>query len=147
VLCDVLPVRPRPEQSQCPRSARTGITTAEFQALNPLVLCENGLYAGSAVCTGNTIAFCNDVIVAAPGDTCTSIASGSGAVINVDGERIDVMFQVLTSCGHRRLIFDAQDAKRHSHLCATITAQAPTPRHARLFQAGCRCACRQRPAR
>ena len=83
------------------------------------MLCENGLYAGSAVCTGNTIAFCNDVVVAAPGDTCTSIASGSGAVINVDGERVDKMFQVLTSCHHRRLIFDVQDVKHHSHLCAT----------------------------
>lgn len=100
---------PHTEQAGCPRSARTGITTAQFQALNPLVLCDNGLYAGSAVCTGNTIAFCNDVVVASPGDTCNSIASDRGAVINVDGESGDKLPHVLTSRHCRCLILHGQD--------------------------------------
>lgn len=59
-----------------------------FNRLNPLLLCGDvPLQPGTAVCTGDTIAFCNDVVVAAPGDTCKKIAKNeNGTVINVDGE-------------------------------------------------------------
>lgn len=64
-----------------------GIALDTFKALNPLVLCDSiGVQPGSAVCTGDNIAFCNDIYVAAPGDTCENISDSIGTVINVDGE-------------------------------------------------------------
>lgn len=67
-------------------AAYGGITLDTFKALNPLVLCDSiGVQPGSAVCTGDNIAFCNDVYVAAPGDTCATISDAVGTVINVDG--------------------------------------------------------------
>ncbi len=59
----------------------------KFQALNPLVLC--GVLPpqpGSPVCTGDTIAFCNNVYVASQTDTCNTIANTVGTILNIDGE-------------------------------------------------------------
>lgn len=53
-----------------------GLSLEAFLALNPLLApqCDTiGLQPGSAVCVGDTIAFCSHVVVASASDTCRSI--------------------------------------------------------------------------
>jgi len=62
------------------------VTLEKFQTLNPLVLC--GVLppqAGSPVCTGDTISFCNNVYVASQTDTCNKITDTVGTILNIDG--------------------------------------------------------------
>lgn len=62
------------------------MTLEKFQTLNPLVLC--GVLppqAGSPVCTGDTISFCNNVYVASQTDTCNKITDTVGTILNIDG--------------------------------------------------------------
>lgn len=68
--------------------AYAGITVDQFQALNPFTLCGvMPLQPGAPVCIGNTMAFCNNVYVADNTDTCDTIASDVGTIVNIDGAR------------------------------------------------------------
>lgn len=59
-----------------------GIPLAYFQQLNPLILCGLlPLVPGSPVCSGDRMAFCNNVYVATPGQTCASINSTVGTIV------------------------------------------------------------------
>ena len=58
----------------CWRRATASITTAEFQTLNPLLMCGVlSLTVGAPVCTGNLLSFCNNPVTATGGDTCDSL--------------------------------------------------------------------------
>ena len=58
----------------CLRRAASNIETAEFQTLNPLLMCGVlPLTVGAPVCTGNLLSFCNNPVTATGGDTCDSL--------------------------------------------------------------------------
>lgn len=51
-----------------------GISLADFQTFNPLLLCGMlPLTPGAPVCTGDSLAFCNNLVTATAGDTCASL--------------------------------------------------------------------------
>lgn len=62
------------------------VSEALISSLNPFVICGSSLQIGSIICTDQTQAFCNDIVVAAPGSTCNSIATDTNStVVNVGG--------------------------------------------------------------
>eukprot|EP00208_Stichococcus_sp_RCC1054_P004129 CAMPEP_0206135048 /NCGR_PEP_ID=MMETSP1473-20131121/415_1 /ASSEMBLY_ACC=CAM_ASM_001109 /TAXON_ID=1461547 /ORGANISM="Stichococcus sp, Strain RCC1054" /LENGTH=282 /DNA_ID=CAMNT_0053526753 /DNA_START=270 /DNA_END=1118 /DNA_ORIENTATION=- len=75
------------EVNTCDKIAEAaGISVATMQFLNPFLVCLWPLQIGSSVCTGNTISFCSNVVVASAGDTCKSIEEAVAAtVVNVAG--------------------------------------------------------------
>lgn len=63
-----------------------GTTVTNIDQLNPYSTCASPLQVGSAVCIGNTMSFCNNVVIAEKGATCKSIAASTGSsVVNING--------------------------------------------------------------